>query len=78
MAGQRGKGGLFDPEGTGSEGKGSPLARRFPDEQEPQSQDGNTTNHAVATIEKMASGGFGADVASGARPFFLAVGFHKP
>ena len=61
-----------------TEGNGVPLARRFPDEQEPQSQDGNTTNHAVATIEKMASGGFGADVASGTRPFFLAVGFHKP
>ena len=41
-------------------------------------QDGNITDHAVATIEKMASGGFGADVASGKRPFFLAVGFHKP
>ena len=37
-AGQRGKGGLFDPEGTGSEGKGSPLARRFPDEQEPEAR----------------------------------------
>jgi hypothetical protein len=26
----------------------------------------------------MAGGGYGADVASGKKPFFLAVGFHKP
>ena len=72
--GQRGKGGLFDPPGIGKEGKGA-LAHRFPDEEEPGMQDGNITDHAVATIEKMAAGGFGADVASGARKFFLAVGF---
>jgi iduronate 2-sulfatase len=75
--GQRGKGGLFDPPGIGKEGKGA-LAHRFPDEEEPTMQDGNITNHAISTIEKMAAGGFGADVASGTRPFFLAVGFHKP
>ena len=34
-------------------------------------QDGNITLHAIETIQKMASGGFGADVASGKRPFFL-------
>ena len=81
--GQNKNGGLWDPKGInppgleGAEGKG-PLAYRFPDEDEPMIQDGNITNHAIATIEKMASGGFGADVASGTRPFFLAVGFHKP
>eukprot|EP01051_Picozoa_sp_SAG22_P007354 SAG22_NODE_514_length_9568_cov_10.711902_5_plen_218_part_00 len=74
----KGRGGLYDPAGVGKEGGGYALAHRFPDEEEPTLQDGNITNHAVATIEKMASGGYGADVASGARPFFLAVGFHKP
>lgn len=72
--GQRGKGGLFDPPGIGKEGAGA-LAHRFPDEEEPRMQDGNITDHAVATIQKMAAGEFGADVASGARKFFLAVGF---
>ena len=77
-AGLKGKGGLYDPSGIGKEGGGDALAKRVPDDEEPTMQDGNITNHAVATIEKMASGGFGADVASGKRPFFLAVGFHKP
>ena len=33
---------------------------------------------AVKTIEGLASGTYGTDVAAGKRPFFLAVGFHKP
>lgn len=72
--GQRGTGGLYDPAGPGREGQGK-LVWQVPDEMEPQLQDGNITNHAIATIKKMASGGFGADVASGKRPFFLAVQF---
>ena len=52
--------------------------RKRPDEEEPQMPDGNITDHAVATIERMANGTFGADVANGSRPFFLAVGLHKP
>jgi hypothetical protein len=31
-----------------------------------------------SAVERMANGTYGADVASGERPFFLAVGLHKP
>lgn len=76
--GQRKRGGLYDPPGDEPRMGGKGLAHRFPDADEPRMQDGNLTLHAIATIEKMAAGGFGADVAAGERPFFLAVGFHKP
>ncbi len=72
---QAGHGGLYDPRGISA---GGTLAHRFTDDEEPHLQDGNLTDHAVATIEKMANGSFGADVASGERPFFLAIGLHKP
>ena len=75
--GQLGTGGLYDPPGVGKKHAGGKLAWPAPDHLEPQLQDGNLTNHAVATIERMASGGYGEDVASGKRPFFLAVGFRK-
>lgn len=76
--------GIYDPDGWeakhgggGSEGHGF-LAHRFPDEDEPHMQDGNITDHAIEVIKGLAAGDYGADVASGARPFFLAVGLHKP
>ena len=76
--GQLGTGGLYDPPGVGKKHAGGKLAWPAPDHLEPQLQDGNLTNHAVETIERMASGGYGEDVASGKRPFFLAVGFVRP
>ena len=76
--GQLGSGGLYDPPGVGKKHAGGKLAWPAPDHLEPQLQDGNLTNHAVETIERMASGGYGEDVASGKRPFFLAVGFVRP
>lgn len=77
--GQRGKGGLYDPPGKGGKlGGAGNLAHKFPDDLEGQLQDGNITNHAVKVIADMASGKYGEDVASMKRPFFLAVGFHKP
>jgi iduronate 2-sulfatase/deleted-in-malignant-brain-tumors protein 1 len=75
--GERGKGGLYDPDGFPEGGKYG-LAHKFPDEMEPQLQDGNITDHAVQVIQDLASGKFGADVANMSRPFFLAVGLHKP
>jgi len=77
--GMKGTGGLFDPAGDGGKlgGKGN-LAFRFPDNVEGRLQDGNITNHAVEVIGDMQAGKYGADVASGERPFFLAVGLHKP
>jgi hypothetical protein len=74
--GQRGKGGLYDPIGQ-TKGQ-SRTVSRVPDKDEPSMQDGNITDHAVATIERMANGTYGADVANGTRPFFLAIGLHKP
>ena len=76
--GQLGKGGLYDPVWQPPKGAAGNLVFRAPDEEEPQMPDGNITDHAVATIERMANGTFGADVANGSRPFFLAVGLHKP
>jgi len=72
-------GGLYNPPDPGASlgGRGT-LAHGFAEEDEPALQDGNLTAHAVATIERMANGSYGADVASGARPFFLAIGYHKP
>jgi len=77
--GQDSHGGLFNPKGKGGTlgGKGK-LAHGFSDEDEGALQDGNITNHAVGTIQKMANGTYGADVAAGTRPFFLAIGLHKP
>ena len=73
------RGGLFDPPGDGAKlGGAGKLAHGFADEDEPRLQDGQTTAHALATIERMANGSYGADVANGSRPFFLAVGLHKP
>ena len=39
---------------------------------------GNITDHAVSVIQGLASGQYGADIAAQDRPFFLAVGLHKP
>ena len=41
-------------------------------------QDGNITDHAVQVIQELAGGKYGGDVANMTRPFFLAVGLHKP
>ena len=77
--GQKQHGGLYDPPGKGGAlGGHGKLVHRFAAEDEPSLQDGNLTLHAVATIERMANGSFGMDVADGSRPFFLAIGFHKP
>eukprot|EP00035_Acanthoeca_spectabilis_P012558 m.224646 g.224646 ORF g.224646 m.224646 type:complete len:318 (-) comp15651_c0_seq5:1120-2073(-) len=76
--GSRGKGGLFDPSNSSVHGSGGYNAYQFPDEIEGTIQDGNITNHAVETIQGLANGKFGTDVASGDRKFFLAIGFHKP
>ena len=76
----RGKGGLFDPndaEKLTKKTKGR-LAYGYDEADEPSIQDSNITAHAIDTITKMANGSFGSDVASGERPFFLAIGLHKP
>jgi iduronate 2-sulfatase len=70
-------GGLYDPQGE-PVGSAEHTAYQADDAAEPAMQDGNITDHAIATIERMANGTFGEDVASGERPFFLAVGLHKP
>jgi iduronate 2-sulfatase len=71
-------GGPYDPVDSPKIGGKDKLAHPFDDDLEPLSQDGNLTDHAVRTLQSMASGGYGADVANGSRPFFLAVGFHRP
>ena len=79
--GQRGRGGLYDPDEKGAGAAPGQLAHQFSfgsDVDEAVMQDTNITAHAVATIERLANGSFGADVAAGRRPFFLAVGLHKP
>ena len=70
--------GIYDPPGKERQLGAVGLAYRLDDELEPQLQDGNLTAHAVKTIQGLASGKFGEDVAAGTRPFFLAVGLHKP
>eukprot|EP00937_MAST-01D_sp_MAST-1D-sp2_P006843 g6843.t1 len=76
--GQRGHGGLYDPEEKGEGAAPGTLAHGFSEAEEAALQDTNITAHAVATIQRLANGSFGADVANGSRPFFLAVGLHKP
>ena len=66
-------GGLYDPKGKGAELAKGAAAYRFEDSYEPMLQDGNLTDHAVEIIGGLASGEYGSDVASGKRPFFLAV-----
>ena len=75
--GGKGAGGLFDPDAQ-PKGSADRTVFRAPDVDEPSMQDGNLTDHAVSTIEQLANGTFGADVAQGERPFFLAIGLHKP
>eukprot|EP01052_Picozoa_sp_SAG31_P028472 SAG31_NODE_2751_length_5144_cov_2.392666_6_plen_193_part_00 len=71
-------GGLYDPAGKGSELAKGAAAYKFDDSYEPMLQDGNLTSHAVEVVGKLADGSYGADVANATRPFFLAIGFHKP
>lgn len=74
--GEHSSGGLFDPEGDGAKlGGAGNLAFRFPDNVEGRLQDGNITNHAVEVIADMAAGKYGADVASGERPFSPRLGY---
>ena len=68
----RGAGGLFDPDDV----KGvHDLAHAFEGEDEAKLQDTQITSHAVSTIEKMANGSYGQDIAKGERKFFLAIGY---
>ena len=69
--------GLWDPTGD-PENNATGLAEQVPDADEPKMQDGNITDHAVDVIKGLASGVYGDDVASGVKPFFLAIGLHKP
>jgi arylsulfatase A-like enzyme len=77
------KPGIFDPKGISPPsvaGGGSPAAYRFPDDNATYSkiQDGILTDHTVETIAKLNNGTWNVGPGPTQRPFFLAVGFHKP